>query len=268
MSDDVTAPADDRPAFRRGVVRPYQCLSEGFQRIKGQYWLFFGITVVGMLILSVPFVNLFLAGPIMCGIYYCLIRYFRGRSVKFEMLFKGFDDFAQGLIATLIIVGVTLAIFIPLYVLFFVGIFASMPKPAPGGPAGPPPAPGGRFFATIGAFYFAILALVVVLQVFFFFVYQLIADRKLTAVQAIGTSVRAGMGNFGGLLGLVLLIFLLNLAGSLACCVGQLFVIPIHYAAYAVAYRHVFELETEEPPPVQDYGDPDVRALPPDPGPP
>ncbi|MBO0700737.1 MAG: hypothetical protein J2P46_20235 [Zavarzinella sp.] len=261
MSDDLTDPADDRPAFRRGVIRPFQCLSEGWQLIKDDYWLFLGITLVGVLIAgAVPF-NILL-GPMMCGIYYCLLRKARGRSVKFEGLFRGFDHFAQSLIASLLMLIPIFAILLPAYVLLFVGLFATMPKPAPGGP--PPSGPGGGFFAVFGAFYLVIFITILLVQVLFFFVFPLITDKKLPGLQAVGTSFRAVMANFGGVVGLVLLIALLGLAGSLACCIGAFFVLPIHYAAYAVAYRHVFELETEEPPPVQDYGDPDERALPPD----
>ena len=32
----------------------------------------------------------------------------------------------------------------------------------------------------------------------------------------------------------------MSFVGSLACCVGMLFVMPIHYAAVAIAYRKVF----------------------------
>jgi hypothetical protein len=268
MSDDQLPATDDRPAFRRGVVRPFQCLSEGFQLIKDQYWLFLGITFVGVLIASLVPLGI-LAGPMMCGIYYCLFRHFRGRSVKFEMLFKGFDDFVQSLIATLLMIIPALVILVPAYIIFVVGMIASMPKPAPappGGPVPPPPAPGGEFFAALGLFYLVFFIVIIVLQIFFFFVYPLIVDRKLTGVQAVGASFRAAMGNFGGLLGLVLLFALLNLAGSLACCVGAIFVIPIHYAAYAVAYQKVFGSgETPESPEVADYKepDPDEPHLPP-----
>jgi hypothetical protein len=266
MSDDLTAPADDRPAFRRGVVRPYQCLSEGFQLIKEQYWLFLGITLVGALIAGAVPLGI-LAGPMMCGIYHCLLRHFRGRSVKFEMLFRGFDDFLQSLIATLLMVLPLIAILVPAYILLIVGMIASMPAPAPGAP--PPSGPPAGFFAALGAFYVVVFVVSVLVQVFFFFTYPLITDKKLSGVQAVGTSFRAAMGNFGGVLGIVLLVTLLSLAGSLACCVGAFFVLPIHYAAFAVAYRKVFdpEVDAEEPPPIQEYGEPDERPLPPEPGP-
>jgi uncharacterized membrane protein len=84
-------------------------------------------------------------------------------------------------------------------------------------------------------------------------------DRKLTGVQAVMTSFRAARSNFGGVLGLVLLTTLLNILGSLACCIGQFFVAPIHFAAVAVAYRLVFPDEpVPEKPPTdaeRDYDD-------------
>jgi hypothetical protein len=264
MSDDLSVPADDRPAFRRGVIRPFQCLGEGFQLIKDQYWLFLGITLVGVLIASAVPLGILL-GPMMCGIYHCLLRQFRGRSVKFEMLFRGFDDFLQSLIATLLMLIPIIVIFVPAYILLVVGMIASMPKPAPGAP--PPSGPPAGFFASLGAFYLVIFLVSILVQVFFFFTYPLITEKKLTGVQAVGTSFRAALGNFGGVLGLVLLVSLLGLVGTFACCVPGLFFVPIHYAAFAVAYRKVFGSdESPEPPEVQDYGEPDMEPLPPERG--
>jgi hypothetical protein len=266
MSDDQLPAADDRPTFRRGVIRPVQCLNEGWRLIKDQYGLFLGITIVGVLIASVVPLGI-LAGPMICGIYYCLFRHFRGRPVKFEMLFKGFDHFLQSLIATLLMAIPALVILVPAYIILIVSMMANMPAPAVAAPGAPPPPPPGLppgFFAAFGGFYLVMLLVIIVLQIFFFFTYPLIVDKKMSGVQAVGTSVRAAMGNFGGILGLVLLIFLLNFVGSLACCIGQFFVMPLHYAAIAVAYRQVFDSDAEEPPAVADYGDPEERAAPPD----
>ena len=41
----------------------------------------------------------------------------------------------------------------------------------------------------------------------------------------------------------MLLVMLLNIVGTMACCVGQFFVLPIHFAAFAIAYRKVFPAE-------------------------
>src|ERR1700694_860328 len=86
--------------FNSGVVAPVECLKEGWALIKDQYWLFLGISVVGMLLASA--FAIVLMGPMMCGIYFCLFQHMRGERVSFDGLFKGFDYFAQSVIATLI----------------------------------------------------------------------------------------------------------------------------------------------------------------------
>jgi large-conductance mechanosensitive channel len=250
--------------FLRGVVRPVECIRAGWDLVKDNYWLILGITLVGNLIAAaVPFG--ILAGPMMCGIYYCLIRKQRGRPIKFEMLFKGFDHFVQSLIATLIMLVPLLVILIPGYIVVIAILFATM-RPAPGGGPAPPPSPA-PFLIAYGAFMLLVILVSIVVAVLFFFVYPLIIDRKLSGVQAVKTSFKAAMGNLGGVLGLVLLNFVLTFVGLLACYVGAFFVMPIHFGAIAVAYRQVFPDEHVEPPkptPEElDYDDqPDLEARP------
>src|SRR5205814_1287210 len=82
--------------FRRGVVAPVECIKEGWALIKDQYWLFLGISLVGVLIGgAVPIV---LLGPMMIGIFLCLLQRQRGEPVEFGTLFKGFEQFVQGLV--------------------------------------------------------------------------------------------------------------------------------------------------------------------------
>ena len=58
--------------FRVGVIKPVECIKEGWALIKDQYWLFFGISIVGILIGgAVPIV---LIGPMMAGIFLCLFQ--------------------------------------------------------------------------------------------------------------------------------------------------------------------------------------------------
>src|SRR5262249_37595905 len=53
--------------FRVGVVKPIECIQEGYALIKDQYWLFMGIALVAILIGgAVPIV---LMGPMMVGLY-------------------------------------------------------------------------------------------------------------------------------------------------------------------------------------------------------
>ena len=53
--------------FKRNAVEPIECIKAGFELIKSQYWLFMGISVVGMIIGSVVPLGI-LMGPMMCGI--------------------------------------------------------------------------------------------------------------------------------------------------------------------------------------------------------
>src|SRR5947209_9073420 len=89
--------------FRSRAVRPVDCLTAGWRLIQDQYWLFLGITLVGLIIGSLAPLGI-LQGPCMCGIFYCLARRDRGRRVSFDMLFKGFDYFVDSLVATLFMI--------------------------------------------------------------------------------------------------------------------------------------------------------------------
>jgi hypothetical protein len=236
--------SDPQLEFNRGVVRPGECLSEGWALIKGHYWQFLGITFVATLIGSAaPFA--ILMGPMWCGVYICLFRRMAGRPVKFDMLFRGFEYFVPSLIATLVMVVPMMVVLGLGYVAFLVAMFASLPGPAgPGAP--PPPGPGTGLFVSFGLFFLLVFVVMTVAQVLFFFIYPLIVERKMTGMQAVRASLRAARGNFGGVLGLTILTMLLTWVGLLACYVGAIFVTPIHFAAVAVAYRKVFPGEYQE----------------------
>jgi uncharacterized membrane protein len=253
MSNDPTT--DDRfddpysnntTAFRRGAVRPMECLREGWGLIKNRYWLYFGITLVAMLIGSAaPFA--ILMGPMMCGVHYCFIRRERGQEVKFEDLFKGFQYFMQSFIATLISMIPVIIIVVPMYIAMVIYMISMTPTPPPGGGAPPPPNPNMfvNFMVMMFVFTFAVIVVTGLVSLFFFFMYPLIVDRKLSGWEAVKLSAKAAMGNLGGIIGLLFLQYLLSFIGLLACYVGAFFVIPLTLASTAVAYRKVFP-EIEE----------------------
>jgi hypothetical protein len=239
-----------RTTYNRGVVRPVECLKEGWELIKGSYWLFFGISFVANLIAGA--VPLVLVGPMMCGIYLCLFSLSRGKPLKFEMLFKGFDHFLQSLIAT-VIKSIPMFVVFGLWFILFMILMISQ-----AGGAGPNP----RLFGLgMGVFYLAIFVFAFATEVVFFFIYPLIVDQGLPGIEACRISFKAVTANLGGVIGLLLLIMLLGIAGFLVCCIGVYFVMPIHFAAVAVAYRKVFpDADSPRLPPPEgpeaDYGPP------------
>ena len=228
----------DHLEFRTGVIKPVECLKEGWALIKDQYWLFLGIVFVGILIGSA--VPLVLIGPMMVGIYLCFLRRMRGETVEFGTLFKGFDYFAESLIAALIQLIPMVVIMVPFYIVMFVLIMTSMPRG--GGRMDPDEIP--RFMFTVfgfeAVFVIVIIAVGIVISIFFMFAFPLIADRGLSGLEAIKLSIKAGKANFGGVLGLLLLNAGIGLLGVFACYIGAIFFMPVGLASYAVAYRRVF----------------------------
>ncbi len=223
--------------FRRGVIRPWQCFKAGWRLIKDQYWLFFGITVVGMIIGSAAPLAVLL-GPMMCGIFIALLGRMRGDPMLFDQLFKGFDHFSESLIATLIEVGAMLVLMVPFGVVMFALIIGGALRS--GGVAAGGPDFG--YYGVVAAVLVGLLFLLVlmIINALFNFSFPLIVDRRLSGLDAVKTSIRGAWGNFGGVVGLLLLSMLFGVVGMLFCYVGALFVMPIIFAAWGVAYRQVF----------------------------
>ncbi|HEU4833432.1 MAG TPA: hypothetical protein VFS90_03415 [Pyrinomonadaceae bacterium] len=208
--------------------------------IKNQYWLFVGMTIVGILIGSAVPLGILL-GPMMCGLYLTFFKARRGEPVEFAMMFKGFDYFGPSLIATLLHIVPIIAIVLPAYLLFYVSMFVSMAAAQSGG-GEPDPTAFLGVMAVFGLFWIVVLVVVVVISIGFTFAYPLIVDRKLQGFDAVKLSFRAALANFWRLLGMMLLTSLMSIAGVLACYVGMFLVMPIAYAAIAKAYEQVFGL--------------------------
>ena len=51
--------------FQRGVIKPVECVKEGYELIKSEYWLLFAIWLVGGMIGGVSF--FIAAGAMTCG---------------------------------------------------------------------------------------------------------------------------------------------------------------------------------------------------------
>jgi len=225
-------------SFKRQAVEPVQCLKNGWELIKDQYWLFVGISAVGALIGGAVPLGILL-GPMMCGQYLTFFKKRRGEPIEFGTLFKGFDFFGPSLVATLLHIVPILAIVIPAYFLFYISMVVSMV--AQGG-NDPNPA---AMFGIMGAFilfWLVVMVVVIFISIGFTFSYPLIVDRKLQGMDAVKLSFRGAIANFWRLLGMSILSSLLSIAGILLCYVGIFLVFPIVYAAVACAYEQVFGL--------------------------
>jgi uncharacterized membrane protein len=230
------------PEFRTGVIRPIEVYKEAWAIMKDQFWLIFAITLVGMLIGS--FVPIVLVGPMMCGIYMCLLDKIDGRPLVFDRLLKGFDHFLSGLIVALVImvpmVVFIVAIYIPMIAMAFAGNAVSEDMLLP---------------VIIGIIIMELVVgiLMMILHSLIVFSFPLIVDRGLNGFEAVKLSARAVWANRGGVAGLFGVGILVAMVGYLALCVGVYLALPVLLMAMAVAYRKVFPatepLRFDPPPP-------------------
>lgn len=224
-------------------LSPIQLIKDGLELIKDQFFLFLGITLVGVIIGEVS--AGIVLGAMLCGIYLCYFKKIRGEAVAFDTLFKGFDYFVEGLIAMLVIAVICMVIVIPFWILMFlVGFMLG--------------SDGGAIVALLMlVFYVFFFILLLAINALTAFTFPLIVDKNMKAIPAIKLSIQAGKAN---LVPLVLMFILLGLAtgiGFVLCVIPGLCVIPIAYGAIALAYRQVFpegaqaaaEPATAPPPP-------------------
>lgn len=250
--------------FKKSAVDASYCISEGWNFIKPNYWLFFGMSVVYLLIViiagNIPYaggiINIIVGGALTCGIYIALLAHWRRESVPFSLMFEGFSRIVPTTLVTLIAT-------IPWLIFgLIIGLIVSLPKMTPGA-ENPTEVINAIFnrevIVPLVLSYLAALLVSTVFSILLFFALPLIADRNARIGDALKLSFSAATNNIGGLLALLIFEGLLIIAGVFACGVGVLFVLPVVYAANIVAYKSVFP-ETEpqlnnEPPRPDQYGE-------------
>lgn len=230
--------------FRTGVIRPVECVKEGFELIKPDFWLLLAMTFVGGIIGGVSLY--ILLGAMACGMFYAYLKRIDGQSISFDDLWKGFGWWLPGLVVTAFIV-------IPIMIVYSVIYIPIIMSAAMGSKLSEDELMG----LLLGAF--AVDLVLVVIMVCFhtllMFSFPLIVDRNLGAIKAMTTSARAVLKNLGGVVGLILVNMGLMILGYLALCIGVYFVIPIMIAGNVVAYRKIFPSL-----PNQNFGPPPPNA--------
>jgi uncharacterized membrane protein len=233
----------DSIPFNRVSIAPLAYLQESWNRVRDQYWLFLGITAVGLLISGLGPLGI-LTGPMMCGIYLCYRAKAQGLPVRFDMLFKGFDRFVESFIASLLMMAATLVVLLPLIfmlvllLLFSIGGLTAVRNPPEG-------AIVGVVLLYIGAFL-VVIVISMLVGMLFTFTFPLLVDREIKGVEAVKLSMRAALANFWGLLGLGLVTICLSLVGMCFCYIGAFLVLPITFGVHWITYERVFGLNVVE----------------------
>ena len=231
--------------IRTGVIKPVEIYKEAWGLIKGQYWLVFGIVIVGMLVGSV--IPVVLIGPMMCGIFMCLFCLTVGKPLKFEDVFNGFPFIWKSLPISLAIMAPILVfivvIYIPMIGMAVAGSRMSESEVLP-------------FIVGVLIFEMVFAVIMVCIHTLLMFAFPLVADRGISAFEAIRLSAKAVWRNLAGMAGLLGVGMVVVFVGYLALCVGVYFTIPLIIMAQAVAYRKIFPARPPQfldPPPPGIY---------------
>ncbi|HTY88210.1 MAG TPA: DUF975 family protein [Candidatus Acidoferrum sp.] len=230
------------------------CLSRGFDLLKSQ----FGVVFVAMLLFiviefliaglgAIPFIgpvfslaNLFIAGPLLGGVFYVFLQAIRRRPTHAGEVFMGFRrQFIQlflGKLVSGLLAGLCMIPFIIVWLVLFFGLLAAhQARSSPLRPA--------ELLALLPIaipVFLICLVPTIYLQVRWVFTLPLIIDRQMDFWTAMKASWKMVGKHWWSVFALFLLIGLLNLAGFCVCCVGVLFTAPVGYGALMYAYETIF----------------------------
>lgn len=231
--------------FTVGQIRPVECYKEGWELIKSDYWLMFAIALVGVLIGGVSLY--ILLGAMACGIFLCYLQKIDTGTASFDNLWKGFDFFKPSFIVMLAIAVPTIIVYAIIYAPFIMAAMMGSKLSE------------GEFMGLLAGAAIVdliVIAVMVSFHTLLMFSFPLIADRKMSAVEAMKLSAKAVWKNLGGVIGLFGVYFALCILGILTCGIGMYFLLPIMIAGFTVAYRKVFPAQRSanfNPPPPNAY---------------
>ncbi len=242
---------DSSPAnqpIRQVQVRPIELMKRAYALMGDQYMLMVGITFVGMLLGSLVPMGLIM-GAIMVGIFMCFMQREQFGRTEFGALFKGFDHFIDSMVVILLGVALSFVLILPTYLLMIVMMFGIV-----AGTQDNPDAAAGAMLIMIPVFMILMMVVMLVIYLPFLFAFQLIADRHMTAMDAVKYSWRGSMKNLMGIVWHLFVMGLVTYAAALACYIPVFFLFPISIGSMFVLYRDIYGPGTYAPPPLtQSY---------------
>jgi len=222
-----------------------RCVGDSWNLLKNNFGLVFGGVAIFLLIqgglgglanipiagLVFSLASLILAGPLMGGVYYFLLRGIRHQPAEIGDIFAGFRlAFGQLLLGYIVVAILTGVSALPGIAIMAVPIYMMVQHH--GAEVGP------ILVALLGA----IVAMVpmIYLSVSWVFSLPLIIDRQMDFWPAMGASWKRVGKHWWLVLGLLVVCGLINLVGFIACCVGVFFTFPIGLGAMMYAYESIF----------------------------
>ncbi len=222
------------------------CISQGWNLLQknlgllvGATAIYLGIEMAFSLLGAIPLIgaifsllNLFVAAPLMGGLFYVALQAIRRQPATAGDVFEGFRRaFIQlilGYVVSTILTGLCL---IPALIVGLATLLPSLThhqEPSL-----------GAILTTVGVGLVCLLPMIYI-AVNWMFTLPLIVDKRMEFWPAMQTSWKMVRKHWWQLFGLILLVGVMNLAGLLLCCVGLLFSMPLGFAAMMYAYETIF----------------------------
>ena len=216
--------------FTTGQIKPIAVFKEAWTLMKPRFVIVWATVVIGMVVSS----TVLLMGPMMVGMFMCLIDAVDGKPASLEKLFKGFSRWKAGVVIAAFAMIPVLA-FVTLAVVSYVPtVMASL-----GGTVIPPEQLLTMILGIL-AVEFVVGILMTIIHTFMIFSFPLVADRNLGGIAALKLSAKAVWANKKGVGGVFGIGILVAIGGYLLFCVGIYLAVPVIMMATTVAYRKVF----------------------------
>jgi uncharacterized membrane protein len=211
------------------VIRPMEILRETWQIMRDEYVLFIAIVIVAV-VASALFPPVLL-GPMLSGVFICLLDKVDGNPVKFDKVFQGFRYFLPSFLFMLAVLVPLIVLIVAFYIPLIKVMLAAEPMTEN---------ELWQFLAVTFAIEGVVAFVIVCFHTLLLFGIPLIVDRKMSALEAIKASSSAVWNNLSGVVGLMCISFAAAIAGYLLLCFGIYLVMPLVLGMTAVAYRKIF----------------------------
>jgi uncharacterized membrane protein len=222
------------------------CISRGWELLKNNFGTVFGggavylliqiaISALGNIPIVGPLISLanivFVAGPMLGGVYYFLLKNIRHQPVEIGDIFAGFHIcYWQLVLGYLVMTFIAVLLAIPGGVIMAISIV----------PMARNQAVDATHIAMAAVGFLVLLIPLIYVGVSWLFALPLIIDKQMNFWAAMTKSRQMVSEHWWTVFGFLMVCGLVNCAGIIVCCLGLFVTIPIVFGALMYAYEDVF----------------------------
>ncbi len=253
----AAAPARPRPDLEAEFARtsgrrlsPMAAISRGMSLVFAKPGPTIGISalIIAMMIGAglVPcvgsIVQIVVTGPLTAAWYGYFLRHIRGQSASMDDVFSVFSspDLLHMIGVHLVVTAISVVLIVPFVAIVFFTMIGTVAATAAAANGDAAPFVMGPLALLPFLALLPVIAVLIYLTMAFMFAPVLVLDRGLAFWPAMRLSMRVVNRQLLPMVGLVLLAWLIGLAGLLALCLGILVAMPVIVASYAFAYEDLF----------------------------